>query len=484
MSIGRKIFYNTLAQSLGKIFAVFLGLINLALLSRYLGEQGFGEYATVLAFLGFFVVMADFGLYLYVVREISKPETDHGKIISNALGLRLTTALASLVLGSLVALLFPYDPVVKKTMFLGIAAFLFVSLNQVLVGIFQKNLVQHLVVLSETLGRALNLVLIYTFIKESLSLPYFVGALIAANGAIFLLTLVFAKRYERFGLEFDWKFWKEIVKTSWPLVFAVILNLLYFKTDTVILSVFHSPTAVGVYSLPYKLLEGLLAFPAMFVGLIMPLLSASAFRDWSRFQNILQQTFDAILLMTIPIVATVLSFPGEIIDLLKGKNAYLDSAGVLQILIFAAAVIFFGTLFGYAVVAVDKQKAMIKGYLAGAIVGLMLYFILIPTFSYWGAAVGTVVTEIMVACYAYILVRRTSGQSISTKIIFKALPATIALIIFLKYIKIFWIAEASLGGIAYIIVLIATKAIPLDFVKAIFFLPKPHVSVTPPSHES
>lgn len=479
MSLGRRIFYNTLAQSLGKIFAVFLGLINLGLLSRYLGERGFGEYATVLAFLGLFVVIADFGLYLYVVREIAKPETNHPKIIGNAMGLRLATALGSLVLGGFIALFFSYDPIVKKTIFLGIAAFLFVSLNQVLVGIFQKNLAQHLMVVSETLGRALNLFLVYTFIKESLSLPYFVVALVAANGAIFFLTLIFAKRYESFGIEFDWKFWREILKTSWPLVFAVILNLLYFKTDTVILSIFHSPKAVGVYSLPYKLLEGLLAFPAMFVGLIMPLLSASAFRDWPKFRQILQQAFDAIWLMTIPVVITVLSFSQEIVDLLKGKNAYADSPRILQILIFAAAIIFFGTLFGYAVVALDKQKTMIKGYLAGAVVGLALYFLLIPAFSYWGAAIGTVVTEIVVASYAYILVRQTSGQSVSGKIILKALPAAIVLVIFLKFIKIYWVARALLGGISYLLVLIATKAVPLAFVKEIFFMNN-EASIPPP----
>ena len=32
---------------------------------------------------------------------------------------------------------------------------------------------------------------------------------------------------------------------------------------------FHPSAAVGVYAFPYKNLEGLLAFPAMFVGLII-----------------------------------------------------------------------------------------------------------------------------------------------------------------------------------------------------------------------
>lgn len=453
-----------------------LGLINLGLLTQYLQEHGFGQYSTVIAFLGFFIVIADFGLYLYVVREISKPETNHSKIISNALGLRLAAALLALALGSLIALFFPYDPIVKKTMFLGIAAFLFVSLNQVLIGIFQKHLAGHLVVLSETIGRSINLILVYAFIKESLTLPYFILALVVANATIFFSTLFFARKYERFGIEFDLLFWKEILKSSWPLIFAVILNLLYFKTDTIILSIFHSPEAVGVYSLPYKLLEGLLAFPAMFVGLIMPLLSTSAFTDWKKFKNILQQSFNAIILMAIPILITVLYFSESIIDLLKGKSAYADSENVLKLLIFAAMIIFLGTLFGYTVVALNKQKTMIKGYLCGAVVGLILYFLLIPSFSYWGAAVGTIITEVIVAGYAYFLVKKTSGQSISWKILVSATPATLVLIIFFQFTEMFWIAEILMGALIYIAVLVATKAVPFDFVKEIFFLKNP------PSH--
>ena len=112
MSVPRKIFYNALAQTFGKVVAVVIGLITVALLTQHLEEKGFGQYSTILAFLGFFVVVADLGLYLYVVREISKPDTDHPKILGNALGLRLTTALLTLSLGAVIAVLFPYDPLV------------------------------------------------------------------------------------------------------------------------------------------------------------------------------------------------------------------------------------------------------------------------------------------------------------------------------------------------------------------------------------
>jgi O-antigen/teichoic acid export membrane protein len=487
MSLSRRIFYNTLAQSLGKVFAALIGLVTISVLSQYLREQGFGQYSTVVAFLGFFAVLADFGLYLYVVREISKPQTDHFRILSNALGLRLTAALSTLLLGALLALLFPYDAVVKRTMFLGILAFVSVSLNQVFVGVFQKHLVQHLVVFSETIGRAVNLLLVYAFIKGALGVPFFILALMIGSGANLLMTWLFAKRYEKFGIAFEIKVWKEILLVSWPLIFAVFLNLLYFKTDTVILSLFHPPETVGIYSLPYKLLEGLLAFPAMFVGLVMPLLSKTAFSDWGKFKMILQHAFNALVLMAILVILTFVCFSQKIIELVKivarlslpsrqvlgilsTTQSYADSPALLQILVLSAGTIFLGTLFGYAVVAINQQKAMIKGYALSAVIGLAWYFALIPRFGYWAAAWGTLLTEIIACAYAYYLVRKTSGQKLSWKIIYPALPAAGLMLSFFLLVSLPWILEVILGGLIYIFALIAFKAIPWQFVKEIIFI--------------
>lgn len=472
MTIGGRIFYNTLAQTLGKIFAAILGLVTVSLLSRYLREGGFGQYSTVVAFLGFFAVLADFGLYLFVVREISKKDAtqlDRESILSNALGLRLALAAVLLAAGTLIAFLFPYEPIVKKTMFVGIAALLFVSLNQVLIGIFQKHLVQYLAVVSETVARLINFLLVYLFIKQGLSLPYFILALLAGNAANFFLTAFFARRFEKFGIAFDFRIWRKIIADSWPLVFAVILNLLYFKTDTVILSAFHPEEVVGVYSLPYKMLEGFLAFPAMFVGLLMPLLSRHAYADWPRFRQVLQNGFDALVLMVIPVLLISWFFAKDIINLLKGSTAFTDSPEVLKILSLAAAIIFFGTLFGYAVVAVNQQKSMIKGYFLGAFIGLVLYFLLIPPFRYFGAAWGTVISELAVAIYACVLVQKTAHEHLSLKILGRSLPAALAAILFFQLVGWLWLAEAAAGLVIYALVLILTGAIPRHFLKELWW---------------
>ena len=83
MTLTRKIALNTVYQSVGKVISVALGLVTIAALSRYLQVAGYGEYSTIVAYMGFVGVLADLGLYIIVVREISLPGADETKILSN-----------------------------------------------------------------------------------------------------------------------------------------------------------------------------------------------------------------------------------------------------------------------------------------------------------------------------------------------------------------------------------------------------------------
>lgn len=470
MSLARKIFYNTLAQSVGKVFAAAIGIVTVAALSRHLRAQGFGEYSTVIAFLGVFATLADLGLYLIVTREISKPDVDRAAIISNALGLRLATTLVFLLSGAGLAWLLPYAPAVRQTMFIGAASFVFVSLTQVLVGVFQKHLIQHWLVAAETSGRLVNLLLIYLFIAGDLPLPFFLLALLCGNAAHFFLAVLFARRRERFHIAFNPKEWKKLLTASWPLAFAVILNLLYFRTDIVILSWFHPAKSVGIYAFPYKNLEGLLSFPAMFVGLLMPLLSKTAFHNWTDFRKYLQGGFDALAVMAVPVVIGVAFFGKPILDLLNNyQPGFADSPALMTILTLAAVAIFFGTLFSYAVVAVDRQKTMLHGYLLAAVVALVWYFAFIPNFGYWAAAWGTVISELIVAIYAYLLVRRVSRQGVSLKILWRLLPAALFMTGFYVFADLSWLLEIFLGLGIYIAGLLAFRAVSIGFIKELLF---------------
>ncbi len=463
----RKIFYNTVLQSVGKIISVFLGLITIAYLTPYLGAVGFGEYTTVISFMGFVGILADLGLYLVTTKEISVPGADEKKILGNIFSLRFITVVTFLVLGALAALVFPYSLAVKKSIFVAILAFTFVSGTQVLVGVFQRHLVFYQLTASEIVQRLIMLGSTLLFIAWRLDLIYFIWSMALANAAHFFISLYLARRFIPFRLQFDWSFWKHILSRSWPLAFSVVLNLVYFKADTLILSVLKPAQDVGTYGLSYKFLEVLLAFPAMFAGLIMPFLARFAFHQREKYQIYLQKSLDAILLVVVPMVAAVYFFARPIVNLVGGE-IYADADKVLQILIFATAIIYVGNLLGYTVVALNAQKKMVWGYLLGALAGLVLYFVLIPRFTYFGAAIATVVVEFAVATFAYFLTSRQAGFYPSFTLLIKAVVAALPMVLFYHFFHFEWILQALAGLVIYLVGLFLLKAIPKEFLREIF----------------
>ncbi len=123
----KKIFYNTILQSTGKVISAIIGIITVAIMSRQLGRTGFGEYTTVVSFMGFFGMLADLGLSLIVTKKISQYGADEKKILGNILALRFLATLLVLILGAFIGLFFPYSKPVKAGIFLAVFAFLFMS---------------------------------------------------------------------------------------------------------------------------------------------------------------------------------------------------------------------------------------------------------------------------------------------------------------------------------------------------------------------
>ena len=140
MSLTRKIASNTIIQFVGKAISVFLGVITIAIMARYLGKIGFGQYSTIMAYLQFFAILVDMGLSLTVVRLISDPNYEQQKIFNNVITLRLVSAIIFLGLAPLIVIFFPYDNLVKLGVAITTLSFLFTSLSQIFIGLYQKEL--------------------------------------------------------------------------------------------------------------------------------------------------------------------------------------------------------------------------------------------------------------------------------------------------------------------------------------------------------
>jgi len=466
MTVARKIAYNTVFSTGARIIAVALSLFSLGIIARYLGNEGFGDYSLILSFLYIFNILADLGLYSLLTREISRPDADEKKIASNIFTIRVVALVVFLGLAVAVIWFFPYAPNVKLGIVIASFGYLFLSAAQVLMGIFQKYLRIDRAGIADVIGRIVQVGLVLIFIQLKMGLFAIIMALNISCVVNFFVNWIFAKKYIPFGFAFDFPFWKKMIKEALPIAASIVLTLIYFKFDTILLSFkfVNSSSAnpiidVGIYNIAYKILEGLIFFPAMIVGLIMPILSKYAFSDVGAYKRTFQKTFDALSVFIVPVVIglSALSLP---IVVLVGGNDFAVSSPILKILSFAVGLIFWGNLLGSSIIALNKQKTGAYIYLAGMTFNIATNLIFIPKYSYFAAASTTVATELLVTILMFWLVYRAIKYFPSFAVFFKALFAGLMMLAFLKIFHEWNLFALIIGGAAvYFVFLYLIKGI-------------------------
>lgn len=431
MNLSTKIAYNTIIQFISKIISTVVGLLAMAMMARYLGVNGFGEYTTAITFISFFAIIADLGLTLVTVQMISEPNIDEDKVLGNLLGLRLVSALIIIGAGPLIAIFSPYSTEIKLTIALSSFSFFFTALSQVLIGFFQKRLRMDKVSIADVASRLVMILGLWFSIKSNLGLRG-IAAIISFSGALNFLILYFASLpFTKIKLHFDISAWKVIVNRSWPLALTIVFNLIYLKTDTLLLSIMPRPSQmgiiaeVGLYGAAYKVIDVLITFPFIFAGIILPILTSRfVSKDLPGFFSALQRSFDIMVILAFPIIVGTYFVAEKVITLVAGPQ-FSQAGSILRILIIAAAIIFPGTMFSHAIIAVGKQKKIIFSYFFVAISSVIGYFIFIPRFSYFGAAWVTIYSEACIAGLMFFLVWKYTKFMPKLNIALKALVASL-----------------------------------------------------------
>lgn len=460
MKLARAIAWNTSIQFVAKILSIVLGLITIALMTRYLGQTGFGEYTTINTFLSFFAVAADLGLTLVTVQMISQPKINRDKALSDLFSLRFWSALALLLLAPITILFFPYSASIKLGVLITSSCYFFVALNQIMVGLFQKDLQLGKVALAEIISRLVLLIGVWSAVAFDWKLIGILWVSVLSCLSSFLVHFYYGRRLASIKLNVNWQAWLIILQKSWPIGLTIIFNLIYLRADTLLLSIFRSQEEVGVYGASYKIIDVLITLPFIFAGIVLPVMTSAWLENQKhKFNLIIQKAFDLMAILAIPMIFGTFFLADAIMAVVAGPD-FAVAGNVLRLLIIASSTIYLGTVFSHAVIAIDKQKSIIGAYAFVAITALIGYFLFIPRYSYYGAAAVTIYSELAIALAAFALVWRHSRFLPSLKTFFKSLLSSMVMSIFLFYFNSLPLAlSITIGGIVYIITLFLLRGV-------------------------
>ena len=386
-SVAGRVAYSTAVQVAGKAAGLALGAVSLALLTRYLGPSDYGKYALALMFSQVLGVLADVGLFTTVVRDISREPHRTQELVGNALTLRLVLAVGVIALAGLVSLALPYTPQVRVAILLAGGPLVLGLLNSSLLAILQARLLMDRATVADLAGRVGALGLVVLVVVLDLGFYAVIGA--AAGGALvtLLVTWSITRRIVAVSFLRDTAVWRRLLRASLPLGLALAINEIYFRADTVIISIFRPYAEVGHYTLAFRLLELGLMLGTVFLTTVFPLLSAYVRDDRERLRLTIQRSWDVLVIGAIPVAVGGAVLAGALIELVAGPDFEDSAFRPLRILLFAGVLALVNGLFGYTLIAAERQLNALWLNLAALGFNLGLNLALVPAYGIEAAAI-------------------------------------------------------------------------------------------------
>lgn len=374
-----KVIKQTLWQAVGKVVTSLSTFLILGIIARNYHEAGVGVFTLGLTYLNIFNLVADFGFNAHELRN--------NKLIwQKLLGLRIIWSVILSVIALVVLLSFNRELI--QATFFGILAILgsaiFITCNL----IFQKKHRYDLSVLALSIGTIVGL-LAYIWLT-TLKLP--IAFLLLANSLswviIALSSLLLVKKFFTSPLPiFDMQYITKLFKQTWPIAATLALNVVYFRADAFIVSHFRGISQAGVYNTAYAIFQSALVIPTFVMNAYYPLMLKS-------LANLKWVGLGLLLISTLSTITTFIISPLLVVWLTGG--GFAGSVTSLQILSLGFPAFFMSSLLMWLMIKRGQYKKMLAIYTFGLLINLILNFIFIPKYSYFGASWITVISEYLI----------------------------------------------------------------------------------------
>ena len=453
----RRIAANTVSLSIAELIVKAAQFFIFVYVARQLGNAIFGRFNFAYSFSLIAAILADIGINYMVIREISRNKESLSKFISNCFIIKAALGVVVFVLSVIVLNAFNYPKDTRILVYLFLLYMFLRSGTEFLFSVFKAFERMHY----EALIKSSGIILILVFGIASLMFAKDIIALALLYAIIEFLVFLAAfimlmAKFTKIKVDIDFGFVKKMIKLAFPFTLAVVFAGIYFYIDTIMLSIMKGDIPVGIYSASYNITLALLVIPGMYSFAIYPILSNNYEKFKKRAAFMYERSFKYLYILGLPISVGLFLIARNIILFVYGQD-YSSSIIALKILAWFMMFKFLSYLTGTVLSSVNKQRFRTYSQGTAAALNLGLNLILIPRYSYVGAGIATLASEIFLFSLTFAFVSRHFHAFNALKTLYKPLIACLAMAAAVVFLKINMFAIIAIGAAVYFAVLFLLK---------------------------
>ncbi len=362
-------------------------------ITRVFGPVLYGTYHTVVTLVGIAGMLGDFGLSNLITKDIAKDRARASEYIAKIFPLKviLTLGAVSLILALSRILGYPWD-LTALVALAGLSSLLGVALGLVgpcLMGYERMDLTS----ITSMLGSLLTAALGVLALSLGLNLwGVFVGWFLVGGVQAGLVTWMARRQGMTIHPRLDAAFGADILRRATP--FALIgIGLIHHTTAVVILSRIDGPVAVGLYGAARKPLELLVLIPTSMMGALYPVMASYHRQASPLFGTTYFRNVRLMMSLAVPIILACTALGEDLVVFLFGE-AFRPAGDALRVLSWALAFAFVTSPADNVIFSAERVQAFLPFFWLKVVIHVGLDLVLIPRWSFMGASVATLASEV------------------------------------------------------------------------------------------
>lgn len=385
---GGRILRNSLFGMVARVVDMLMRMAIVAVIARYLGTAGFGEFAFVMATTAFVLALTDFGLEPILVRDLNAVDADPGSIVGGILALRVL--LGSVVLAGMAVVvgLSDWSPSIRLAMLVASLSQVLMAGHMVMMGVFRGHERMEFDAATSLLYQSLSFGLTVVAVTQDMGLIGIVLAQLTAEAAkLALLTGWVQQRFLRLRLVWNARQMAYNLKEALPIFCMALTSVVSFRLNVLFLKAWRGPEDIALFDSPQRLLFSISMIPLMIVVAIFPALCRLAGQDRPALRNAYATAFKYLFILGLG-VSIVLGIWAEPIMRLLYGSSFAAGASSLRWLALSTTAGFLIPLTNSVMTSVGRQAPSMAGVLAGVIVNVLVNLVTVPSHGHAGAAMG------------------------------------------------------------------------------------------------
>lgn len=391
-----------------KILQAVLQLFISMLSARYLGPSNYGVINYAASITAFMIPITQLGLRSILVKELLKDPEQEGEILGTTIVLNVVSSLLCIIgITAFTMVANAGEPTTVIVTILYSISLIFQALEMIQYWFQAKLLSKYTSLIM--LGAYITVSVYKIYLLATAKDIYWFAVSQALDFAVisFLLLLV----YKVLGgkkLSFSLKKGKEMLSQSRFYIVSSMMVTIFAQTDKIMLKFMIGDSAVGQYSVAVAC-AGITGFVyAAIIDSFRPVILALKDQNHREYCEKISLLSSIIFYLSLLQCVGLTLLSDLIINILYG-SAYSSSADILKILVWYTTFSYMGPIRNIWILAEEKHQYLWIINLTGALGNVMLNCIFIPWLGTEGAAIASLMTQILTNFLIGFIIKPISG---------------------------------------------------------------------------